>query len=54
VFVSGDDPATGAAAVARLLAEDALHADASAAGLANAERSGWERTAAGIRDRVLA
>jgi glycosyltransferase involved in cell wall biosynthesis len=54
VFVSGDDPGAWAAAVTRLLTDDAAHAAARAAGLANAERSGWERTAAAIRDRTLA
>ena len=54
VFVSGDDPADWAAAVIRLLTDDAAHAAARADGLAHARRSGWARTAAGIRDRALA
>ena len=53
VFVPGDDPAEWSAAIARLLTDDAAHAAARAAGLANAARAGWDRTAAGIRDRAL-
>jgi glycosyltransferase involved in cell wall biosynthesis len=54
VFVSGDEPEAWATAVARLLSDDAAHAAARESGLANAERSGWQRTAAGIRERALA
>ena len=52
-YVTGDDPAAWANAIARLL-EDAPHAERREASLAHAARYDWERTVAAIRELLVA
>jgi glycosyltransferase involved in cell wall biosynthesis len=52
-YVEGDDPGKWAAALSRLLADEAAYAAARAAGLEHASRFSWERTTAAVRSRLL-
>jgi glycosyltransferase involved in cell wall biosynthesis len=52
-YVDGDDPSEWAAALSRLLADDAAHAAARTAGLEHARAFSWEQTAEAIRSRLL-
>jgi len=51
-YIDGDDPHDWAAALHRLLSDDAAHASARRAGLEHARRYSWERTAAAVRSRL--
>lgn len=52
-YVADDDPRAWAAALGRLLSDDAAHAAARATGLEHARRFSWERTADAVRARLL-
>jgi glycosyltransferase involved in cell wall biosynthesis len=53
-YVAGDAARDWAEALERLLSDDAAHAAARAAGLEHARGFSWERTAEGVRSRLLA
>jgi glycosyltransferase involved in cell wall biosynthesis len=52
-YVNGDHPEDWAAALGRLLTDDAAHAAARAAGLDHAGGFSWERTAEEVRSRLF-
>ena len=51
-YIGGDDPHEWAAALHRLLSDNAAHSAARRAGLEHARRYSWERTAAAVRSRL--
>ena len=53
-YVDGNDPAVWAAALTAVLDDDRAAAAARAQGIQNALGYSWERTAAALRDRILA
>jgi glycosyltransferase involved in cell wall biosynthesis len=52
-YVASDDPQAWAAALQRLLADDAAHAAARSRGLEHARRFSWGQTADSVRARLL-